>query len=91
MSPRARQAKGKARVTAYERLLSQEYEQRREELEIYIPPGPRLGDIVIELEKVSKGLRRAPADRRPERQHPAGEHRGRDRTERGGQDDAAAA
>jgi sulfate-transporting ATPase len=55
MSPRARQAKGQARLTAYERLLSQETEQRREELEIYIPPGPRLGDIVIELEGVSKG------------------------------------
>ena len=54
MSPRARQAKGQARLTAYERLLSQETEQRREELEIYIPPGPRLGDIVIELDHVSK-------------------------------------
>jgi energy-dependent translational throttle protein EttA len=54
MSPRARQAKGKARVTAYENLLSQEFEKRRDELEIYIPPGPRLGDIVIELEGVSK-------------------------------------
>ncbi len=55
MSPKARQAKGQARVTAYERLLSQESEQRREELEIYIPPGPRLGDVVIELEGVTKG------------------------------------
>lgn len=54
MSPKARQAKGKARVTAYEKLLSQETEQRREDLEIYIPPGPRLGDIVIELKDVSK-------------------------------------
>ena len=54
MSPRARQAKGQARLTAYERLLSQETEQRREELEIYIPPGPRLGDIVIELDHVRK-------------------------------------
>ena len=54
MSPKARQAKGKARVTAYERLLSQEMEQRREELEIYIPPGPRLGGVVIEAEGVSK-------------------------------------
>jgi energy-dependent translational throttle protein EttA len=54
MSPKARQAKGQARLTAYERLLSQETEQRREELEIYIPPGPRLGDIVIEMEGVSK-------------------------------------
>lgn len=55
MSPKARQAKGKARVTAYEKLLAQEYETRREELEIYIPPGPRLGNLVIELEGVSKG------------------------------------
>ena len=56
MSPKARQAKGKARVAAYERLLSQEYEQLRRELEIYVPPGPRLGDIVIEFEGVSKGF-----------------------------------
>jgi energy-dependent translational throttle protein EttA len=55
MAPKARHAKGKARVNAYENLLSQEYEQRRENLEIYIPPGPRLGDIVIEFERVSKG------------------------------------
>ncbi len=55
MSPKARQAKGKARVTAYENLLSQEYEQRRENLEIYIPPGSRLGNRVIELSGVSKG------------------------------------
>ncbi len=55
MAPRARQAKGKARVSAYERLLGQEYEQLRRELEIYLPPGPRLGDIVFEFEGVSKG------------------------------------
>ncbi len=55
MSARARQAKGKARVNAYERLLSQEHEKEREELEIYIPPGPRLGNVVIEAEDVSKG------------------------------------
>ena len=54
MSPKARQSKGKARVSAYENLLSHEYEQRREEMEIYVPPGPRLGNVVIELEKVSK-------------------------------------
>ena len=53
-SPKARQAKGKARITAYNNLLSQEHEQRREELEIYIPPGPRLGDIVVEAKGVSK-------------------------------------
>jgi energy-dependent translational throttle protein EttA len=55
MSPKARQAKGRARVTAYENLLSQEVEKRREDLEIYIPPGPRLGEVVIQLELVSKG------------------------------------
>jgi ATP-binding cassette ChvD family protein len=55
MSQKARQSKGKARVNSYERLLSQEYEQRREDLEIYIPPGERLGGIVIEFEDVSKG------------------------------------
>jgi len=56
MSPKARQSKGQARVNAYERLLSQEFEQRREKLEIYIPSGPRLGDIVINLENVSKAF-----------------------------------
>jgi energy-dependent translational throttle protein EttA len=55
MAPKARHAKGKARYTAYENLLSQEYEARREDLEIYIPPGPRLGDTVIEFEHISKG------------------------------------
>src|SRR5512144_1097348 len=54
MSPRARQAKGQARLTAYEKLLSQEMEKRREDLEIYIPPGPRLGDVVFDLREVSK-------------------------------------
>ena len=54
MSPKARQSKGKARYTAYENLLSQESEKRREDLEIYIPPGPRLGTQVIEFKGVSK-------------------------------------
>src|SRR3972149_2910099 len=56
MSPKARQAKGQARVTAYEKLLSQETEKRREDLEIYIPPGPRLGDVVFEFDKVTKSF-----------------------------------
>jgi len=56
MSPKARVAKGKARVTAYESLLNQESERRREDLEIYIPPGPRLGDLVIEFQHVSKAF-----------------------------------
>jgi len=54
LSPKARQAKGKARVTAYENLLSREFESYRDEQEIPIPPGPRLGDVVIEYEGVSK-------------------------------------
>jgi len=54
MSPKARQAKGQARVNAYEKLFSQETEARRENLEIYIPPGPRLGDVVFEFSNVTK-------------------------------------
>jgi ATP-binding cassette ChvD family protein len=54
MAPKARHAKGKARITAYEALLDQEAQKRREELEIPIPPGPRLGNVVIEAEGVSK-------------------------------------
>jgi ATP-binding cassette ChvD family protein len=54
MAPKARRAKGKARITAYESLLDQESQKRREDLEIPIPPGPRLGNVVIEAEGVSK-------------------------------------
>jgi len=54
MSPKARQAKGKARITAYENLLSQQTDSRREELEIFIAPGPRLGDVVVTLDGVTK-------------------------------------
>ena len=56
MSPKARQSKGQARVTAYEKLLSDEMEKRREDLEIYIPPGPRLGDVVFEFKDVTKSF-----------------------------------
>jgi ATP-binding cassette ChvD family protein len=54
MSPSARRAKGKARINAYESLLDQESQKRREDLEIPIPPGPRLGNVVIEAQGVSK-------------------------------------
>ncbi len=54
MSPKGRHAKSKARISSYEQLLSQESEKRSKDLEIYIPPGPRLGDIVIEADNVSK-------------------------------------
>jgi ATP-binding cassette ChvD family protein len=55
MSPRARQAKGKARLNAYEDLLKEETAKKIEQVEIYIPPGPRLGDIVVEARGVRKG------------------------------------
>jgi sulfate-transporting ATPase len=54
MSPKGRHAKSQARINAYDKLLSQEVERSEKELEIYIPPGPRLGDMVIEAENVSK-------------------------------------
>lgn len=54
MSPRARQAKSKARITAYSNLLAADSQARNEEMEIFIPPGPRLGDLVIEVEGLTK-------------------------------------
>ena len=56
MSPKGRHAKGKARINAYEAMLSHESEKRAPDLEIYIPPGPRLGKSVIELAGVSKSM-----------------------------------
>jgi ATPase subunit of ABC transporter with duplicated ATPase domains len=55
MSPRARQAKGKARLNAYEQLLAEDTVERLDRVEIYIPPGPRLGDVVVEAKGVRKG------------------------------------
>ncbi|MCA9497617.1 MAG: energy-dependent translational throttle protein EttA [Nitrospira sp.] len=54
MSPKGRQAKGKARVTKYEQLVSEGQSQQTEDLEIYIPSGPRLGDVVVEAINLSK-------------------------------------
>ena len=56
MAPKGRHAKSKARINAYEALLSHESERVGQDLEIYIPPGPRLGKIVIEADNVSKAL-----------------------------------
>ncbi|MCP4714261.1 MAG: energy-dependent translational throttle protein EttA [Deltaproteobacteria bacterium] len=56
MSPKGRHAKSKARISAYESLLQQESEQHSRDLEIYIPPGPRLGNIVIEADKINKAF-----------------------------------
>ena len=58
MSPRARQSKGKARLNSYEQLLNEDTAQRLEQVEIYIPPGPRLGDLVVE----ARGIRKAYGD-----------------------------
>src|SRR5205085_1553426 len=55
MAPRARVAKSKARLSAYEKLASQEYEEKEDELVLQIPPGPHLGDIVVRAERVRKG------------------------------------
>src|SRR5688500_14467747 len=55
MSPKARHAKGKARINSYETLLQQDSEKRREDLEIHIPSGPRLGNVVIDSDHVAKG------------------------------------
>src|SRR2546426_8941842 len=55
MAPRARQAKSKARVTAYETLLAAESERRSDDVEIVVPPGPRLGDVVVVAERLRKG------------------------------------
>jgi ATP-binding cassette ChvD family protein len=54
MSPKGRHAKSRARISSYEALLNQDIEKKSKELEIYIPPGPRLGSVVINAEKVSK-------------------------------------
>lgn len=56
MSPKARQSKGKARLNRYEELVNQKQDQVADDLEIYIPPGPRLGDVVIEASGISKAF-----------------------------------
>ena len=56
MAPKARQSKGKARLSAYDKLVGDEGKEREKNLEIYIPPGPRLGDVVIEVEHLKKGF-----------------------------------
>src|SRR6056297_3869769 len=56
MSPKGRQAKSKARITSYEKLLGNTAQEKEKQLELYIPPGPRLGDMVVEAEQISKGF-----------------------------------
>lgn len=56
MSPKGRHAKAKSRINSYEQLLNQESSDRESKLQIYIPPGPRLGDLVVEAEKIKKSF-----------------------------------
>ncbi len=56
MNPKGRQAKSKARLNAYEKMAGEESREKEAKLDLYIPPGPRLGDVVIEVEDVSKGF-----------------------------------
>ncbi len=56
MSPRGRHAKSKARISSYEDMLNEEKQEKQKDLQIYIPAGPRLGNVVIEAEKVTKGF-----------------------------------
>lgn len=56
MAPKARQSKGKARLAAYDKLMGQEGKEKESKLELFIPPGPRLGDVVIEAQGVSKAF-----------------------------------
>ena len=87
-SPRARQAKSKARLHAYDALVAQSREKAPETAQIVLPPGPRLGDLVVEARACQQGVRRPAADRGPRFPAAARRHRRRDRSERRRQDDA---
>ena len=83
-NPKGRQAKSKARLQRFEELQSQEFQARNETNEIYIPPGPRLGDNVIEVKNLKKDLRRSPAVRRCQLHGPPGQYRRHHRRQRHG-------
>ena len=85
---KGRRVKSKARLARYEELASQEYQKRNETKEIFIPPGPRLGDVVVEARNLCQGFRRPAADRRPQLQPAARRHRRHHRPERRRQDHA---
>ncbi len=74
-NPKGRRAKSKARLQRFEELSSREYQKQNETREIYIPPGPRLGDQVIEVEEYQQGIWRQAADFGPELQPATGRHR----------------
>ncbi len=87
-SPKARQAKSKARVTAFDKLVEQAGREEVGKASFSIAPGPRLGDMVVEVDGPVEGVRRPAADRRPVLQAAAGRHRRRHRPQRRRQDDA---
>ena len=87
MSPRARQAKAKARITAYEKLLADDRERAPEAGQIVIPAGPRLGDLVIEAEHLRKGFGEHLLIEDLSFKHAARRHRRHHRPERRRQDD----
>ena len=87
-NPKGRRKKSKSRLARYEALLAEERNVKLDEVQIHIPAGPRLGNVVVEAENLQEGVRRAPADRRPLLLPPARRHRRRDRAQRRRQDDA---
>ena len=88
MSPRARHAKSKARLAAYDKLYAEEQHVKLDKVEIHIPPGPRLGDVVIEADGVAKGFGDRLLFEDLTLLAAAGRHRRRGRPERRRQDDA---
>ncbi len=87
-NPKARQAKSKARMQRFEELQSREFQERNETNEIYIPPGPRLGELVIEAKGLSKAYGEKLLFENLELQPAAGRHRRHHRPERRRQDHA---
>ena len=85
MSPSGRHAKSKARLSAYDKLMNEDTKQKEEKLEIFIPNGPRLGDVVIEAHDVSKAFGDRVLYEHLEFFAAARRHRGRDRSQRDGQ------
>ena len=87
-NPKGKRTKSKARLARYEELVAEERNVKLDEVQIHIPPGPRLGERVLTASGAVQGLRRPPADRRPELRPAARGHRRRDRRKRRRQDDA---
>ncbi len=87
-NPKGKRTKSKARLARYEELIAEERNVKLDEVQIHIPPGPRLGEKVLTATSLSQGLRRAPADRGTLLRPPPRRDRRRDRRQRRRQDDA---